>query len=442
MRLPVENGTGRRTLLRWATRVTGVAVATLVGLGIAPGVAAARPQDPSDSELRQARTAADAAAAEVGRISAQIASAQAQVEAAHAQANIALDTFLAKQAEYEAAQTAAAAADAAARQAQADLAGARSDVATFARDSYMSGSTSSRLTGLLSSGSPAQMLERAALLDAAGDHRADVLTRVTVVEQQAERARGAAQTALTTADTLQQDASEALDAATALETDAREQAAAVETQRAQLEEQLDAAQDTLADLQGERAAADAYDREQAAAAAEAVADEPEPAPAPAPAPAPGPAPAPEPAPSGGDSAGPAPSSAAEGAIAAAQRWLGTRYAWGGGSLSGPSMGWGIDAGVVGFDCSGLTRYAYYQAGISIPRTSRDQYRSLPKVSRSNLQRGDLVFWASNTGNPSTIYHVAIWLGDGRILEAPESGKTVRIASMRWSGFIGGARPGA
>jgi cell wall-associated NlpC family hydrolase len=98
--------------------------------------------------------------------------------------------------------------------------------------------------------------------------------------------------------------------------------------------------------------------------------------------------------------------------------------------------------VVGFDCSGLTRYAYARAGISIPRNSSAQYTALPKVSRANLQRGDLVFWATDTRRPSTIHHVAIYLGDGQILEAPESGKTVRITSMRWSGFIGGARPTA
>jgi cell wall-associated NlpC family hydrolase len=106
------------------------------------------------------------------------------------------------------------------------------------------------------------------------------------------------------------------------------------------------------------------------------------------------------------------------------------------------VGWGIDAGIVGFDCSGLTRYAYAQAGITIPRNSSAQYLALPEVSRSDLQRGDLVFWATNTRSASTIHHVAIYLGNGQILEAPESGSAVRVTSMRWSGFIGGARPSA
>jgi cell wall-associated NlpC family hydrolase len=106
------------------------------------------------------------------------------------------------------------------------------------------------------------------------------------------------------------------------------------------------------------------------------------------------------------------------------------------------MGWGIDAGVVGFDCSGLTRYAYAQAGIIIQRQSTMQYMSLPHVSGADLQRGDLVFYAFDTSNPWTIHHVALYLGGGMMIEAPESGLTVRVTPMRWTGFIGGARPSA
>ena len=84
-----------------------------------------------------------------------------------------------------------------------------------------------------------------------------------------------------------------------------------------------------------------------------------------------------------------------------ERWIGTRYAWGGGSLTGPSEGVDIDAGVIGFDCSGLTRYAYARAGINIPRNSTAQYSALPKVSYNNLQAGDLVFWGSDPSDPET-----------------------------------------
>src|SRR3954469_22217950 len=241
VRQRIETNAGRRGGLRWAGRVTGVAVVALVGIGIAPGVASARPHNPSDTQIQQAQAAANAAAAQVGQLSAQLATAQAQVDAATAQANIALDAFQAKQAEYEQAQVAAQAADAAAQQAQVELADARSDVAGFARDSYMSGSTSSRMTAVMTSGSPAQMIERAALLDAVGDNRSDVLDQVTVVEAQAERAQGAAQTALSTADGLKAEAADALASAEQLEAAARQQEAGFESQQAQMQSQLNTA---------------------------------------------------------------------------------------------------------------------------------------------------------------------------------------------------------
>jgi peptidoglycan DL-endopeptidase RipA len=135
-------------------------------------------------------------------------------------------------------------------------------------------------------------------------------------------------------------------------------------------------------------------------------------------------------------------SAASVAIDAALGYLGLPYAWGGGGRNGPGPGLPPDKGVIGFDCSGLTQYAYAQAGISIPRNSRAQYSALPKVSRGDLQAGDLVFWAGNPGNWQTIHHVAIYLGDGRVVQAPQSGDVVKISTMWWNGYAGAVRPSA
>ena len=55
--------------------------------------------------------------------------------------------------------------------------------------------------------------------------------------------------------------------------------------------------------------------------------------------------------------------------------------------------------------------------------------------------GDLVFWAYNTGDPGTIHHVAIYLGGGRVVQAPQSGDVVKISWMWYDGYIGAARPG-
>ncbi len=141
-------------------------------------------------------------------------------------------------------------------------------------------------------------------------------------------------------------------------------------------------------------------------------------------------------------AGPGSSSAGAAAIAAARAYLGTPYAWGGGGRNGPGRGLSPDDGLVGFDCSGLTQYAYARAGISIPRNSRAQYSALPKVAGDALQAGDLVFWAGDPSNWQTIYHVALYLGDGRVLQAPESGDVVKISPMWWRGYAGAVRPGA
>jgi cell wall-associated NlpC family hydrolase len=150
-----------------------------------------------------------------------------------------------------------------------------------------------------------------------------------------------------------------------------------------------------------------------------------------------------PAPAGNATpAGAGDSSTAQTAIDAAMAYRGTPYAWGGGGTRGPGPGQDPDLGVTGFDCSGLTQYAYGRAGITIPRNSRAQYSALPKVSSSDLRPGDLVFWATDVSSPDTIHHVAIWLGGSRILEAPESGSVVKISDMRWRGYAGAVRPSA
>lgn len=137
-------------------------------------------------------------------------------------------------------------------------------------------------------------------------------------------------------------------------------------------------------------------------------------------------------------------------VNAAMGWLGTTYAWGGGDYNGPTLGI-RDGGVadrygdynkVGFDCSGLALYAWAQVGVYLPHYSVYQYTGQSnKISRGDLQPGDLVFWANNTSSPSTIHHVAIWMGNDQIIEAPNSGSYVKISSMDWDGYIGAVRPG-
>jgi cell wall-associated NlpC family hydrolase len=427
----VGTKTRMASAVRTARRAVGVGAIVAAIVGGSQGIAAATPTRPTDSQIAAAASAKAAAAQQVGAITAQLATAQASVDAAHAASAIALDHFQAKQALYETAHAAALTAQATAQRAVKNLGVARGQVASFARLTYIQGSTSPGFVALMSSDGPAQLLERQALLESAGGHRSDVLTTVAVAERKASATASAAGAALKKADTLKVQAAAALRTASSVEAGARSQQTALTARQVTLTATLQKAQVTLLGLQGARSLAQRYAAQQAAArrqhdAANAGAGSSNPTPRQPSGPVSG---------GGGGS-----SSGAEAAIHAAMRWIGTSYAWGGGSLSGPSEGWGIDAGVIGFDCSGLTRYAYAQAGISIPRNSIAQYASLPKVSGDNLQRGDLVFWATNTSDPGTIHHVAIYLGGGSIIEAPESGLTVRVTSMRWRGFIGGARP--
>jgi cell wall-associated NlpC family hydrolase len=420
----------RSKVLRSGLRAVGTAVATLVVLGLTPAVADAAPRRPSDTQIADAQRQADAVAARIGDLSGQLTAAQGTVDAAHAASAIALDEYQATQAAYQEAQVRADAAKAAADQATADLGVAREDVVAFARRSYMEGSGyAARVAALITAADPAQMIERAALLEAAGDHRSDVLDRVTVLQQRATEADTVAREAVAQADALQEQAAGELQVAQAAEVSAREQAAALATQQEQVQTELAQAQQQLTTLIGERAAAD-----RAAQVTRAAAP-----PAPA---APAAPPAGPPAPAGNtEEAGAGNASAAQRAIDAAMAQRGLPYAWGGGGSRGPGPGQDPDEGVIGFDCSGLTQYAYARAGISIPRNSRAQYASLPKVDSDDLEPGDLVFWGT-PATPGGITHVALYLGGGRVVQAPQSGDVIKVSDMWWRNYVGAVRPTA
>ena len=418
-------------------RVGGLVIAVSCLLA-APGIASAAPRNPSDAQLGEAQQAKAAAAARVGEITSQLAQARADAEAAHQAALIALQDYEDKQAAYETAQAAADAAAAAAAQAAADLAAGRDDVVAFARASFMRGTTAPGLAALLTSGGPAELIQRAALLDAAGTHKTDVVTQLTVLEDQATAADRSAQQAVEEAAFIKSEAETLLASAQSQEISARAQADDIDRQEDALQAELQAAQQVLYGLEGARAAAQQEAARQAAAAAAAAARPSTPA-APKP-------PTSNPAPVTGTPAGPPSASAAQTAIAAARSQLGVAYSWGGGGSSGPSYGIAPDTQVFGFDCSGLTQYAYARAGIAIGGTSRDQWwlNRNKRVSVADLQPGDLLFWGSDRSNYLSITHVAIYIGNGQMIEAPDRGSNVMISGARTqsSTYFGAVRPSA
>ncbi len=115
-------------------------------------------------------------------------------------------------------------------------------------------------------------------------------------------------------------------------------------------------------------------------------------------------------------------------IGTARQYMGTRYRWGGTSSRG-------------FDCSGFTTTVFRQHGVKLPRRSIDQSRAGCRVSKGNLQKGDLVFFKTNRG--TRINHVGVYIGNGKFIHASSGGGRVREDTLN-SGyyarrFAGGSR---
>jgi cell wall-associated NlpC family hydrolase len=102
-------------------------------------------------------------------------------------------------------------------------------------------------------------------------------------------------------------------------------------------------------------------------------------------------------------------------IRTARRFIGVPYSWGGESLQ------------TGFDCSGLTMVVYQLNGLDLPRTSRQQWQAGRSIKRSQLSKGDLVFFATSGGK--RVSHVGIYTGNGRFLHAPRKGRRIQYASL-------------
>jgi cell wall-associated NlpC family hydrolase len=130
---------------------------------------------------------------------------------------------------------------------------------------------------------------------------------------------------------------------------------------------------------------------------------------------------------------PAPTGSPSQIVQFALEYLGVPYVWGGASPSG-------------FDCSGLAQYVYARCGVTIPRTSREQFASgthIPADRLDLLKPGDLVFFGTG-GDPGRVHHVGIYCGSGDFIHAPATGETVRVSSLtgRISSrhdYVGGSR---
>lgn len=244
----------------------------------------------------------------------------------------------------------------------------RVEVDKFADASFTTGAHLNKLSALLTGDSAQDFLDRSSALDILAADKNQALTKLSGAVEQAEAAQQQATQA-------QQRAEAAKNAAARLTRD-------IKTHQESLQDQLDELEEAANTLS-------ASDRE-------AQQDTGAPAPNVT---APGPA--------------------AQAAIDAALSKLGSPYSWG---AEGPGQ----------FDCSGLTSWAYAQAGIGIPRSSRAQSTFGQSVSRSQLQPGDLVFFYS------PVSHVGIYLGNGQMVHAPTTGDVVKVSPVQ-SEFSGARR---
>jgi cell wall-associated NlpC family hydrolase len=120
------------------------------------------------------------------------------------------------------------------------------------------------------------------------------------------------------------------------------------------------------------------------------------------------------------------------AAAAALTQLGTPFSWGGGRPSGPTTGIGRGARTTGFDCSGLTLYAWSKAGVGLGHYTGTQYRQGRRIPVGDLRKGDLVFFGGGTGDPT---HVGLYLGGGVMVHASKTGDVVKKTGFLTSPYF-------
>ncbi|KAA5834493.1 NlpC/P60 family protein [Saccharopolyspora hirsuta] len=421
------------------------AIALLVAIGLAtPGVGAAvppPPPNPSDAELQAGREKSQQVAGRVGELANRLAEAeaklidlQAQVEVKMEDANKARVDLDRAESAYDDARRAAEAAGV-----EADVAGRRIEehrerLDRFVAGSYRQGSQIGSATAFVGSRNPQEVLDRALFLDVISRSELDVLddlerARVEKVNKDslARAALEEAEAKRRAADEARRAAEQAEQAAVAAQNTQADQARRLEADKSDVEAQLAEARSHVSGLEEQRGQYQdwlaAKEREEAAAAAAAAAQaatQSEGSRVPA------------------KPAAPASGRSVEVVINRALSQLGVQYAWGGGNSRGPTRGI-RDGGVadsygdyakIGFDCSGLMIYAFAGAGISLDHYSGYQYQSGRRVPLSQMRRGDMLFW--QTGG--RIHHVALYLGNGKMVEAPYSGSRVRVTSVRYGGI--------
>lgn len=411
----------------------GILLAPVAGVAASPALA--DPTYPSADQVQEARDAAAAKAAEVARIQTRLTAANDRLGSAQVALGAAAEAYDGARIELARRAEAADLARAQASRATSALGTARAEVGQLAARSYMSGGDLAVLSAVLDSGGPQEMLDRTALVGDLARRQARTVQRLDTARLAASLTQEQAEEAVR----RQEAAADTLAAArSGAESAARTAAATVRTvsaRQAALTTQLAGLRHTSVELERQRQAglearrqaelrrkqeAERRRREQQRRSSNSSSG-----------------------PSGGSSSGSSASSSSgsssssssgssssggsvprSGAVAVAwaKRQLGLPYRWGG---AGPNS----------YDCSGLTMRAWQRAGVRLPHYAASQYQLSTKVPYSAMRPGDLIFYARDTSRSSTIHHVTMFVGNGKMIEAPMTGLSVRIVPVRWNGTL-------
>jgi cell wall-associated NlpC family hydrolase len=293
--------------------------------------------------------------------------------------------------------------------ADAQVANGQARADGFARAAYETNGLSN-ISAYLGTGGPAELVARAGAINAISTSVHETVQRLVaariyqgVVSRQAETVQVRAAAAARTAANAK---------ARAVASVQRQQRvlAGLRRQRSRLQSLLAGARSTASRLERAHLVALARARQRAAAAASVTSSSSSPF-----------------AGATSSTAGTVSSETALAALHDAESQIGKPYEWG---AAGPDR----------YDCSGLVMWSYGRVGVHLDHWTGDQWNEGAHVSRSALRPGDLVFFAYNTSDPSTIHHVGMYVGNGQMVDAPFTGADVRYDSAYRSDYIGAVRP--
>jgi len=408
----------RITSVSRARRVkSGMLIGVLVAAGgLAPtaalGAGGGHQHGPSAAQLAESKRLVAERQHQVRSVSHRIGVAQQRLKQLNVTAEVAFEAYDAARVKLRAAKHAVHTAHIVLSAANHEVDKGEARTARFVKAQYEGGGFTT-LTAFLEPGGPGRLFSRMGAIEAISRSEHTTIERLQaariyqgVVSKRAEAVQAKASTASRAATKAKSIAVAAVDAQQNVLTKLHQQ-------QAHLQTLLAGAKSTASRLAREHLAALARARRRAARQTTTTTST-----SPAPSPYSG---------SSGSTAGTVSAATAASALQSAESQIGKPYQWG---AAGPNS----------YDCSGLVMWAYAQAGVHLDHWTGSQWNEGAHVSRSQLRPGDLVFFAYNVGDPSTIHHVGMYVGNGQMVDAPYTGVNVRYDGAFRSDYIGAVRP--